>query len=74
MCGYFLIKLIFSGCHTRVAGIGLDLVTGDLVIAENMETSIPGIFAAGNVVHVNDLVYNVSLRRGGPVAVMQILR
>ena len=26
------------------------------MVYENMETSVPGIFAAGNVVHVHDLV------------------
>ena len=45
---------------SRMAGIELDPVTGGPVMNENMETSIPGIFAAGNVVHVNDLVDNVS--------------
>ena len=45
---------------SRMAGIELDPVTGGPVMDENMETSIPGIFAAGNVVHVNDLVDNVS--------------
>jgi succinate dehydrogenase/fumarate reductase flavoprotein subunit len=45
---------------SRMAGIELDPVTGGPVMNENMETSIPGIFAAGNVVHVNDMVDNVS--------------
>ena len=45
---------------SRMAGIELDPVTGGPVVDENMETSIPGIFAGGNVVHVNDLVDNVS--------------
>ncbi len=43
------------------AGGELDPITGGPILNEMMETSIPGIFAAGNVVHVNDLVDNVTL-------------
>jgi NADPH-dependent 2,4-dienoyl-CoA reductase/sulfur reductase-like enzyme len=46
---------------SRKAGIALDPVTGGPVVNDLMETSIPGIFAGGNVVHVNDLVDNVTL-------------
>jgi NADPH-dependent 2,4-dienoyl-CoA reductase/sulfur reductase-like enzyme len=42
------------------AGVALDPITGGPFVTELMETSIPGIFAGGNVVHVNDLVDNVS--------------
>lgn len=45
---------------SRMAGIALDPVTQGPVVDENMETSAAGIFAAGNVVHVNDLVDNVT--------------
>lgn len=41
---------------SREAGIELDPRTKGPVVWENMETSIPGIFACGNVVHVHDLV------------------
>lgn len=41
---------------TRQAGIQMDPRTNGAVVYENMETSIPGIFACGNVVHVHDLV------------------
>ena len=44
-----------------MAGIELDPVTGGPVSDSAMETSIPGIFAGGNVLHVHDLVDNVSL-------------
>ena len=37
-------------------GIILDSVTGGPIVDESMETSIEGIFAGGNVVHVHDLV------------------
>lgn len=45
---------------TRQAGIRLDPRTKGAVVYENMETSVPGIFACGNVVHVHDLVDFVS--------------
>jgi len=41
---------------TRNAGIDIDPKTNGVVVWENMETSVPGIFASGNVVHVHDLV------------------
>ncbi|MBC5580752.1 FAD-dependent oxidoreductase [Anaerofilum sp. BX8] len=41
---------------SRNAGIEIDRRTSGPVVFENMETSIPGVFAAGNVVHVHDLV------------------
>jgi NADPH-dependent 2,4-dienoyl-CoA reductase/sulfur reductase-like enzyme len=44
-----------------MAGVELDPITGGPIVNESMETNIPGIFAAGNVVHVNDLVDNVTL-------------
>lgn len=43
------------------AGVKLDPITGGPIVNENMETSVSGIFAGGNVVHVNDMVDNVSL-------------
>lgn len=46
---------------SRMAGVNLDPVTGGPIVNENMATSVPGIFAAGNCVHVNDLVDNVTL-------------
>ena len=38
------------------AGIILDPMTGGPVVDQRMETSVGGIFACGNVVHVHDLV------------------
>ena len=46
---------------SREAGIALDPRTNGPVVFENMETSVPGIFACGNVLHVHDLVDYVSL-------------
>ncbi|MCX6097276.1 MAG: FAD-dependent oxidoreductase [Caldiserica bacterium] len=41
---------------SRKAGVALDPVTAGPFVDEKMQTSVPGIFAAGNVVHVYDLV------------------
>ena len=41
---------------TAQAGIRLDPRTRGAVVFENMETSLPGVFACGNVAHVHDLV------------------
>ncbi len=42
------------------AGVALDRVTGGPVVADDLSTSIPGVFACGNVLHVHDLVDFVS--------------
>lgn len=49
------------------AGIELDKITGGPIVNEAMETSIKGVFACGNVVHVHDLVDYVTAesRRAG---------
>lgn len=46
---------------SREAGIVLDRRTNGPVVYENMETSLPGVFACGNVLHVHDLVDYVSM-------------
>ena len=43
------------------AGVELDWRTKGAVVDENLQTNVPGIFAAGNVLHVHDLVDFVSL-------------
>jgi len=45
---------------SRAAGVAIDPLTGGPVVDEGMATSVPGIFAAGNVVHVYDLVDDVT--------------
>ena len=45
---------------SRGAGAALDAVTGGPVVDQGLETSIPGVFACGNVLHVHDLVDFVS--------------
>ena len=45
---------------TEQAKIEIDPKTGGPYVDNFMETSLEGVFACGNVVHVNDLVDNVS--------------
>ena len=45
---------------TKGAGIALDRVTGGAIVDGSRETEAEGIFAAGNVLHVHDLVDFVS--------------
>lgn len=42
------------------AGIRMDAVTGGALVDQDRQTSVPGIFACGNVLHVHDLVDFVS--------------
>jgi len=61
---------------SRMAGVALDPVTGGPIIDERCATSVPGIYAAGNVVHVYDLVDDVtaSALRAGRYAAEYALR
>lgn len=43
------------------AEIELDPITKGAIVDETRQTNIPGMFACGNVLHVHDLVDNVSL-------------
>lgn len=45
---------------TRKAGIAMNPITNGPKVNQYMQTSSEGVFASGNVVHVNDLVDNVS--------------
>ena len=45
---------------SKSAGVELSPVTSGPVVNESLETSIPGVFACGNVLHVHDLVDFVS--------------
>ncbi len=42
------------------AGVAIDPITNGPIVNESMMTNIPGVFACGNVLHVHDLVDNVS--------------
>lgn len=41
---------------SRAAGVQLDDVTGGPIVDQYLQTSIPGVFACGNVLQVHDLV------------------
>jgi NADPH-dependent 2,4-dienoyl-CoA reductase/sulfur reductase-like enzyme len=45
---------------SRMAGVALDPLTGGPLVDQWRETNVSGIFAGGNVVHVHDLVDEVS--------------
>lgn len=49
---------------SRKAGIKLDGITKGAEVDQNLMTSIDGIFAAGNVLHIHDLVDYVSSEAG----------
>ena len=60
---------------TRQAGIAIDPRTSGAVVYENLETSLPGVFACGNVAHVHDLVDFVTAesQRAGRAAARYVL-
>ena len=68
------VGLIPENDISRKTGIKIDPRTSGPVVNEIMETSIPGIFACGNVVHVHDLVDFVSgeARKAGKSAARYI--
>lgn len=46
---------------SKKAGVKLSPVTGGAIVNNTLETSVEGIFACGNVLHVHDLVDNVTI-------------
>lgn len=57
----YSVGLIPENEVSKSAGILLDKTTNGPVVDNHMETNVPGIFACGNVLHVNDLVDHVSV-------------
>lgn len=45
---------------SKSAGVAINPITSGPVVGDNLETSIDGVFACGNVLHVHDLVDYVS--------------
>ena len=45
---------------SRQAGLEMDRITSGPVVGDDLETSVEGVFACGNVLHVHDLVDYVS--------------
>ena len=56
----FSVGLLPENELTRKAGIEMNPITNGPAVNQYMQTSCPSVFACGNVVHVNDLVDNVS--------------
>lgn len=50
------IGLIPENELSRQVNVRLDPITGGPVVSSTMETSVDGVFACGNVVHIHDLV------------------
>jgi len=57
----FSVGLMPENELTRKAGISINPITNGPAVNQYMQTSAKSVFACGNVVHVNDLVDNVSV-------------
>ena len=55
------IGLIPENDLSKACGVDLSSVTAGAIVSENLETSVPGVFACGNVLHVHDVVDFVTL-------------
>ena len=61
-------KRTSSSVRRKTAEYDVDLVTNGPIVSSNLETSLPGVFACGNVLHVHDLADFVTEELdGGPV-------
>ena len=69
------IGLIPENEISKTCGVELSSVTGGAIVNENLETSVPGIFACGNTLHVHDVVDFVTLEaeRAGKSAAEYVL-
>ncbi len=55
------IGLIPENDLSKNCGVKLSQVTGGAIVDENLETSVSGVFACGNALHVHDIVDFVTL-------------
>jgi len=55
------VGLIPENDLSTTCGVQLNPVTRGAIVTENLETSVPGVFACGNVLHVHDLVDFVTI-------------
>jgi NADPH-dependent 2,4-dienoyl-CoA reductase/sulfur reductase-like enzyme len=69
------IGLIPENDLAKTCGVELNLATGGAIVDETLETSVPGVFACGNVLHVHDVVDFVTLEaeRAGKSAAEYLL-
>ena len=56
----FSVGLMPENELSKKANVNIDRITNGPIVNQYMQTSVESIFACGNVVHVNDLVDNVS--------------
>lgn len=57
----FSVGLVPENELSKKIGLQLDPLTNGPIVNEDLETSISGVYACGNVVHVHDLVDHVTL-------------
>ena len=69
------IGLIPENDLSKAFGVELSSVTAGAIVNENLETSVAGVFACGNVLHVHDVVDFVTLEaeRAGKSAAEYVL-
>lgn len=62
-CDTLLLSVGLIPENDLINGMGIEMsdITTGAIVDENRQTSIKGIFSAGNVLHVHDLVDNVSI-------------
>lgn len=60
-CLILAVGLIPENELSKKIGLDIDKRTLGVIVDEGMETSVPGIFACGNVVHVHDIVDDVTI-------------
>ena len=60
-CLILAVGLIPENELSRQIGVAIDSRTQGPIVDERMETSVEGVFACGNVVHVHDLVDDVTI-------------
>ncbi len=58
------VGLIPENVLAYAVGVKLDPITRGAVVNERLETSVPGIYACGNALHVHDLVDFVAIESG----------
>lgn len=70
------IGLIPENDLTKDFGVELNQITGGAIVDENFETTVSGVFACGNVLHVHDVVDYVTIEaeKAGRSAAEYILK